>query len=177
MSVRLSVRPLQIDSSFLFLDRIEPFWPSVLHVALYKRCSSIFDLVPLTSKIYSAKFLMARVWWKLGSLHTQRLAWHHCDVITYYQSWMSMARHTCHNSIHGTTMLANEILVTYRLVCLSVCHKHYFFLLSRWNRAISWPSVFHDKNYKTVFSNFWFRPPNAQNLLPKICICGSLSQS
>jgi len=32
------------------------FWPSVLHVALYKRCSSIFDLGPLTPKIYSPKF-------------------------------------------------------------------------------------------------------------------------
>ena len=27
---------LQIDSSFSFLDGIDPFWPSVLHVALYK---------------------------------------------------------------------------------------------------------------------------------------------
>jgi len=32
---RLTVLP-QIASSFLFLDGIEPFWPSVLHVALYK---------------------------------------------------------------------------------------------------------------------------------------------
>jgi len=50
-------------------------------------------------------------------------------------------------------------------VCLSVCHKHcFFFFVSQWNRAISWPSVFHDKNYKTLFFDFWFRPRNAQNL-------------
>ena len=49
-------------------------------------------------------------------------------------------------------------------ICLSVCHKHcFFFVVSRWNWAISWPSVFHDKNYKTLFFNFWFRP-----LTPKI---------
>jgi len=40
-------------------------------------------------------------------------------------------------------------------VCLSVCHKHcFFFFVSRWNRSIFWPSVFHDKNYKTVFFDF-----------------------
>jgi len=54
-------------------------------------------------------------------------------------------------------------------ICLSVCHKHCFFLfVSRWNRAISWPSVLHDKNYKTLFFDFSFRPSNAKNLLPKI---------
>jgi len=54
-------------------------------------------------------------------------------------------------------------------VCLSVCHKRwFFFFVSRWNPAISWPSVLLDKNYKTLFFDFWFRPPNAQNLLPKI---------
>jgi len=48
---------LQIDSSFLFLDGIEPFFGrqfSMWHST--KRCSSIFDLGPLTPKIYSPKF-------------------------------------------------------------------------------------------------------------------------
>jgi len=57
MSVCLSVTPVQIAFSFLFLDEIEPFWPSVLHVALYK--TVFFDLVdlgPLTPKIYSPIF-------------------------------------------------------------------------------------------------------------------------
>jgi len=33
------------------------------------------------------------------------------------------------------------------------------------------PSVLHVALYKTVVFDFWFRPPNAQNLLPKICNC------
>ena len=48
---------LQIDSSFLFLDGIEPFF--VRHLSMWhstKRCSSILDLGPLTPKIYSPKF-------------------------------------------------------------------------------------------------------------------------
>ena len=59
-------------------------------------------------------------------------------------------------------------------VCLSVCHaapSNRFFFVSRWNRAIFCPSVLHVAPYKTVFFNFWFRPPIAQNLLPKICTC------
>ena len=54
-------------------------------------------------------------------------------------------------------------------VCLSVCHKTSKFFVSRWNLAIFWPSVLHDSLYKTLFFEFWFRPPNSQNLLPKVC--------
>jgi len=53
---------------------------------------------------------------------------------------------------------------------LSVCHKNFKLFLpfvSQWNRTILWPSVLHDPLYKTLFFDFWFRPPNAQNLLPK----------
>ena len=82
-------------------------------------------------------------------------------------------------TIHGCTLLlisAPRLEVYYFLlltvcvsVCLSVCHKHcFFFFVSRWNRALSWPLVLHDKNYKTLLFGFWLRPPNAQNLLPKI---------
>jgi len=39
----------------------------------------------------------------------------------------------------------------YLSICLPVCHKHCFFF-------VSWPSVLHDKNYKTLFFDFWFRP-------------------
>jgi len=42
------------------------------------------------------------------------------------------------------------------------------FFVSRWNRAILWPSVVHVALYKTLFFDFWFRPPTPQNLLPKI---------
>ena len=58
-------------------------------------------------------------------------------------------------------------------VCPDVCHTPsncFFFFVSRWNRAIFWHSVLHMALYKTLFLDFWFRPPNAQNLLPKICI-------
>jgi len=57
LSVRLSVcqsvcRKLQIDSSFLFLDGIEPFFGRQFSMTpSTKRCSSIFDLDLLTPKI------------------------------------------------------------------------------------------------------------------------------
>ena len=56
-SARLSVTDkLQIDS-FLFLDGIEPFFGCKFSMTpSTKRCSSIFDLGPLTPKIYSPKF-------------------------------------------------------------------------------------------------------------------------
>ena len=56
-------------------------------------------------------------------------------------------------------------------VCLSICHtasNWFFFFVSRWNWANFWPSFLHVALYKTLFLDFWFRPHNAQNLLPKI---------
>jgi len=51
-------------------------------------------------------------------------------------------------------------------VCVSVClaPSNCFFFVSRWNRAIFWPSVLHVPLYKTFFFDFSFRP-----LMPKIC--------
>jgi len=49
---------LEIDSSFLFLDGIQPFFGC--HLSMWhstKCCSSIFDLAPLMPKIYSPKLL------------------------------------------------------------------------------------------------------------------------
>jgi len=76
-------------------------------------------------------------------------------------------------------------------VQMSVYHSPsncFFFFVSRWNRAIFWPSFLHDIHvmsftwnprhfslYKTFF-DFWFRPPNAQNLLPKICTKSPISR-
>ena len=53
----MSVTLLQIDSSPLFLDGIEPFF--VRHLSMWHsiKRSSIFDLGPLTPKIYSPKLL------------------------------------------------------------------------------------------------------------------------
>jgi len=61
-SVRLSVcllvtDKLQIDSSLLFLDGIEPFFGRQFSMtSCTKRFFSILDLGPLTPKIYSPKF-------------------------------------------------------------------------------------------------------------------------
>ena len=52
---------LQIDSSFLFLDGIEPFWQSIFHVALYKTLFLDFLFRPLTPKIDSQKFAQNRL--------------------------------------------------------------------------------------------------------------------
>ena len=58
-------------------------------------------------------------------------------------------------------------------VCLSVCLSHPFKLLLLFCFSMEsshfWPSVLHDHLYKTLFLDFWFRPPNAQNLCHKIC--------
>ena len=44
-----------------------------------------------------------------------------------------------------------------RSVCNAPSLKNrFFFFVSRWNRAISWPSVLHDKSYKTLFFEFLF---------------------
>ena len=44
----------------------------------------------------------------------------------------------------------------------------FFFFVLLWNRAIFWSLVLRDPLYKTFFFDFWFRPPNTQNWLPKI---------
>jgi len=50
----------------------------------------------------------------------------------------------------------------------------FFFFVSRWNRAIFWPSVLHVPLYKTVFLRF-LTGPKVQNLLPKICTKSPIS--
>jgi len=47
-------------------------------------------------------------------------------------------------------------------------NRNWYFFVSQWNGAIFWPLVLHDPLYKTLFFDFGFGPPNAQNLLPKI---------
>jgi len=63
-------------------------------------------------------------------------------------------------------------------VCPDVCALEIdsSFFVSRLNRAIFWPSVQHVALYKMLFLDFWFRPPNAQNLLPKICTKSPVSR-
>jgi len=65
MSLCLSVTLLQIAFSFFFLDGIEPFFGrqfSMWHTT--KRCSSIFDLGPLTPKIYCQKLFLHKIAYK-----------------------------------------------------------------------------------------------------------------
>jgi len=67
--------------------------------------------------------------------------------------------------------LTLSVCLSIRLsVCQGQTSNRFFFFASRWNRAISWPSVLHVALYKTLFLDFRFSPLNAQNLnlLPKI---------
>ena len=50
--------------------------------------------------------------------------------------------------------LALRALAMVRLFVCNAPSNRFFFFVSRWNRAISWPSVLHDKSYKTLFFEF-----------------------
>ena len=87
-------------------------------------------------------------------------------------------------TLYWSSRLARSHYIVSNWLCLSVplslCRSrslNCFFFVSRWNRAIFWPSVLHVINiYQTLFLDFWFRPPNAQNLLPQICTKSPISQ-
>ena len=66
-------------------------------------------------------------------------------------------------------------------VCMYVCHgapsnRFFFLLFLDGINPFFWRSSLHIALYKTLFFYFQFRPPNVQNLLPKICM-SILSQS
>jgi len=70
-----------------------------------------------------------------------------------------------------TPRLALESIIFCRWLCLSVC---LYLRLSRCSfklLLLFWPSLLHVALYKSFFFDFRFRPPNSQNLLPKICTC------
>ena len=70
LSLCLYVTPFQISSSFLFLDGIEPIFGRQFFMwRSTKRCCPIFDLGPLTPKMYSPKVAQNR-------LILSRLVWH-----------------------------------------------------------------------------------------------------
>ena len=62
-------RPFKYLLLFLFLAGIEPFWPSFLHVALYKTLFFDFWFKPPTPKIYSpqicTKLPISRLVWQI----------------------------------------------------------------------------------------------------------------
>ena len=81
----------------------------------------------------------------------------------------------------------NELQCKYHLkileavICLSLCllsHPFKLLLLFCLSTELShfWLSVLHMALYKMLFLDFWFRPRNAQNLLPKICIKSPINQ-
>jgi len=106
-SLRLSVTDkLQIDSSFLFLDGIEPIFGCIS-----SPCGTLQNVV--------------------------------------LRFWIC-----CHG---------NEIWAIFAKT--SNC----FFFCFSLESSHFWPTVLRDPLYKTLFFDFWFRPPDAQNLLPKIC--------
>jgi len=111
---------LQIDSSFLFLDGIEPFWPSFLHVALYKTLFFDFWFRPLTPKLYSQNF---------GKKSITGLVWQidrRClDILGGFQGWPIQWNHTkCCGAdpcCHGNDIWARRgDLNAYRLVLLII---------------------------------------------------------
>ena len=62
--------------------------------------------------------------------------------------------------------------------CLSVCHvpSNCFLFCFSMESNHFWPSVFHVALDKTLFLDFWCKPSNAQNLLPKICTKSPISR-
>ena len=64
-------------------------------------------------------------------------------------------------------------------VRMSVCHAPsncFFFFCFSMESSHFWPSVLHVALCKTLFLDYWFKPPNAQNLLRKICTKSSISR-
>ena len=102
-------------ASFLFIDGIEPFsgrqfsmWHST------KRCSSIFDLGPLTPKIYSPKFgtkspISPLVW---------QTDWRCLDLLGGFQGWPIQWNHTKCCGVdpccHGNEIWA---IIAYNSIC------------------------------------------------------------
>jgi len=119
---------------------------------------NIVDSNPFFFNMFDKFKVICEVWLFVSHCHLT-----HCSVC-----WSCLA----YESIFCRWLCLSVCLSICPSVCLSVCHKHcFFFFVSRWNRAISWPLVLHDKNYKTTkrCSSIFDLAPNAQNWLPKIC--------
>jgi len=122
MSVCMSVTVLLQITSFLFLDGIEPFfWPSVLHVALYKTVFFDFWFRPLNPKSYSPKFgtksPISRLVWQID----QRCL----GLLGVFWGWPIQWNHgKCCGAdpcCHGNEILANLGYfkkVTYKSACM-----------------------------------------------------------
>jgi len=124
MYVCMFVTLLQIDSSFLFLDGIKPFlgcqffvWHST------KRCSSIFDLGPITPKFTPQNFGTKSPITRL----VQKIKRRSLHLLGGFRGWPIQWNHTkCYGAdpccCHGTEIMANlgyfcTKLPISRLVC------------------------------------------------------------
>jgi len=61
-------------------------------------------------------------------------------------------------------------------LCLSVCLSVTLLQIASFLFLDGIEPVLHVALYKTMFLDFWFKPPNAQNLLPKICTKSPISR-
>jgi len=61
-------------------------------------------------------------------------------------------------------------------VCLSRSFKLLLLFCFSMESSHFWPSVFHIPLYNMLLFDFWFRSPNVQNLLPKICTNSPISR-
>jgi len=98
----------------------------------------------------------------------------HCESSSsHWSNWISSYNVHIHHR-YWSPRLARTII--FLSLTLSVCASVWLFVMDKLQidfsllffdgRAIFWPSVLHDPLCKTLIFDFWFRPPNAQNLLP-----------
>jgi len=130
--------------------------------------SSIFDLGPLSPKIDSpkcdTKSPITRLVWQID----QRCLG--LDLLGGFRGWPNGRFNGTIQNVVGPTLVAMATKI-WQILGYFFLKNRFFFFVSRRNRAVFGPSVLHMALYKTLFFDFWFRPPNAKNLLPKICTC------
>jgi len=162
MYVCLYVRHTHSNRFFFFVSRRNRviFRPSVLHVALYK--TLFFDFWFRPSKPQNR---LTKIWTKID--YNSACMADRPEMFVSTRGFSGMA-----DSMEQYKMLWGRPLLPWQRKFGLLFHKNrFFFFVSQRNRAIFGPSVLHVALYKTLFFDFWFRPPNAQNLLPKICTC------
>ena len=82
---------------------------------------------------------------------------------------MSWSTYTHNNNNNNKLLISAPSLGVYYFFCRWLCLSQTLILLFCLSMESShfWPSVLHDKNYKTLFFDFWFRPPTPKIYSPK----------
>jgi len=162
MYVCLFVMLLQIDSS-LFLDGIEPF--QAWHFFVWhstKRCSSIFDLGPLTPKIDSPKF-------RHNIVYNSACTAGRTEMFAPTRGFSGMT-----DSMKPYKMLLGRPLLRWQRIFGKfglLFHKNrFFFFVCRWKWAIFGPSVVHVAPYKRCSSIFDLGPLTPKIYSPKFAL-------